>query len=235
MKRNQPIAVLFVGTLIVLGALIVALVAAQNGEEALYTPVISTGQGATQSDRTQTTVDLHTQAMILAEPVVLNETGYRNPDVQQAEVLRQAIELLTQAIEQQPDFASAYINRGNLYDYLGEVELALADYDLAISFGTAAVAYQNKRNLLESLGQLEAALEHYELALRSFGISTETFVDAASNIDAFLFTAKKRVSTDLLYTPGVVSTIEKVLSLRMQLERPLDMPLQSAETKISQE
>ena len=45
---------------------------------------------------------------------------------------RQAVEVLTQAIELEPDDADIYINRGAAYAALAEYELAIADYDQAI-------------------------------------------------------------------------------------------------------
>lgn len=50
----------------------------------------------------------------------------------QKEKLEEAIIYFNMAIEQEPEFAGTYANRGIAYDRMGEHELALRDYELAL-------------------------------------------------------------------------------------------------------
>ncbi len=221
MAHNKPLFASLAGIAFVLALLGYALFAAPNGEDS---PVAS----ASSSGREATALELHDQAMELAA------TAWHKAENEKAELLRQAIDLLTEAIEKEPDFASAYTNRGSFYHSIGEPELALADFERAISIRPAAIAYKNKAHVLESQGRLEAALESYEWALSSFGISTETFVSAASNMQDTRAALRdhKRAGADILYTPSVVSTIEEVLELRSRLGRPINGELAAPESRL---
>jgi tetratricopeptide (TPR) repeat protein len=226
MRPNQTYLTLIVSLMSLLLVVTVIPMVAQSDDGTLYTPFLSDTQASSGNDskeaaaQEQTALDLHDQAMILAA------TAWDKPEVEKAEILRRAIDLLTLVINKDPSFVSAYVNRGTFYRNVGEIDLALADYDRSISIKPTAGAYRNKASLLQSQGQLKAALDHYEQALSSFRISTETFVDAARDLENLRAAQHdERAATDLLYTSSVVSTIECVVALRTQLGRPLTQEL----------
>ena len=71
-----------------------------------------------------------------------------------------------QAIELQPDYAEAYINRGNALRDLGQLEAAVESYDKAIQLRSDYVeTYSNRGVALAELGQLEAAVDSYNQAI----------------------------------------------------------------------
>ena len=73
---------------------------------------------------------------------------------------RRAVQVLTKAIELEPDDADIYINRGAAYAALAEYESAIADYNKAIELDPDnATAYNNR-------GLAYASQGNYELALR---------------------------------------------------------------------
>ncbi len=64
-----------------------------------------------------------------------------------------------QAIELNPSFVQAYLNRGILYDDQGKGDLALADYNQAIALNpNDALAYANRGILYADLKQTEKAV-----------------------------------------------------------------------------
>ncbi len=71
------------------------------------------------------------------------------------------------ALRLKPDFADAYINRGNALSQLGQHEAALTDYDKALRLNPdLAEAYLNRGVAQADLGQYEKALADYNEALR---------------------------------------------------------------------
>ena len=65
-----------------------------------------------------------------------------------------ALEDYTKAIQLKPDYSSAYNNRGNLYEAMGQQDKALADYNKAIQLKPDfALAIQNRDFLLKAMGR----------------------------------------------------------------------------------
>ena len=65
-----------------------------------------------------------------------------------------------------PDYAGAYINRGNAKQELEQYDSAVADYDEAIRLNPdLAEAYFNRGNTKIALGLKDAAREDFERAL----------------------------------------------------------------------
>lgn len=79
---------------------------------------------------------------------------------------QKAIQLYSEAIELDPNFAEAYSNRGYAKYLLGEEENALQDYDKAIELNpNLSEAYNNRGNAKESLGDENGALEDFDKAI----------------------------------------------------------------------
>jgi tetratricopeptide (TPR) repeat protein len=79
----------------------------------------------------------------------------------------QAIDACTSAIFLDPNNDGAFINRGIAYRRMGELELALHDYDRAISLNPeAADAYNNRGNAYRALNQFDRAVHDYDEAIR---------------------------------------------------------------------
>jgi len=77
------------------------------------------------------------------------------------------IEFLTKVIKEQPRNPLAYNNRGTAYHGLKQHELAVADYNKAISLkADYADAYNNRGVAYYSLGKHQQAIEDFNQAIR---------------------------------------------------------------------
>jgi len=77
-----------------------------------------------------------------------------------------AIALFSYLIEQTPDNASDFNNRGLLHFRIGNLEQALADYNQALQLNPRlAKVYNNRANCYASLGNLAEAIADYETAI----------------------------------------------------------------------
>lgn len=77
-----------------------------------------------------------------------------------------AIALFDQLIEQDPNSASHYSNRGLMHFHNGQLERALADYNQAIQLDPQlAKVYNNRANCYAALGNRDAAIADYEIAI----------------------------------------------------------------------
>lgn len=97
-----------------------------------------------------------------------------------------AIDRFDQALTIDPDFVPALIDRGYVYEKLGEYERAIEDYDEAIRLDpNNAKAYNNRGFAHRDLGQYQLALADYDEAIRL----NQFYADAYSNralVNAFL-------------------------------------------------
>lgn len=79
--------------------------------------------------------------------------------------LENAAKYFDRAIEIDPGYVSAYVNRGLIYDVGGEHERSVAEYDRAIAMMPAMPqAYFNRGTAYFNMGKYEAALADYERA-----------------------------------------------------------------------
>lgn len=79
---------------------------------------------------------------------------------------RKAIEEYDKAIELDASMASAYLNRGQAYHFLGDNERAIADLDRAIELNpNLDLAYFQRGNTYEALGDSQQAIADYRRAL----------------------------------------------------------------------
>lgn len=77
-----------------------------------------------------------------------------------------AIELFTEAIEEDREYARAYFHRGNAKRELGKYEEAIADYDTAIDLDPENTgAYGNRGITKLRLGKYEEAIADYDAAI----------------------------------------------------------------------
>ena len=96
-----------------------------------------------------------------------------------------AIDAYTRALRLNPNYAAAYINRGNAKDALGQHQAALADYDAALRLNpNFAAAYYNRGNAERALGQYQAALTDYDKALRLNPNDAEAYINRGNAKDA---------------------------------------------------
>ena len=66
-----------------------------------------------------------------------------------------------------PDFATAYNNRGNVYQDMDDNDRAIADYDMAIKLEpNYAAAYYNRGNSRRAAGDNEGAAADYREAAK---------------------------------------------------------------------
>ncbi len=87
--------------------------------------------------------------------------------IRQVRIWHDSISLMTRAIELYPDRVSIpYNNRALAYDRRGELEKALADYDLAIAISPEfADAYINRGILYGETSRFEKAIEDFDRAI----------------------------------------------------------------------
>jgi tetratricopeptide (TPR) repeat protein len=82
------------------------------------------------------------------------------------------IDIITQAIEQEPEFALLYNIRGGFYLRVGDTDAALADFDQAIALNPADFQSHNARaEVFWSQGDFDAAYDEYATALSMFALS----------------------------------------------------------------
>jgi tetratricopeptide (TPR) repeat protein len=78
----------------------------------------------------------------------------------------EAIALLNQLLNRNPQNAIDYNNRGLVYFQAGQLDRAIADYDKALAINPRlAKAYNNRANYYAACGDLEAAIADYDQAL----------------------------------------------------------------------
>jgi len=96
---------------------------------------------------------------------------------QKAGDARGALQSLTWAVQQKPDFAPAYVARGTVYLSQGKPVQALADADVALKLdGADATAYALRGEALRLLGHARPALDAFDRALEiDPSLGPETF------------------------------------------------------------
>ena len=79
----------------------------------------------------------------------------------------EAVRLFTKAVDIYPQLSSAYLERGNALNAMGEMEGALADYDKSIEMGNLAAAYTARGRIYLSRGDSNRAEADFT---RSLGV-----------------------------------------------------------------
>ncbi|MFO7687296.1 MAG: tetratricopeptide repeat protein [Desulfobacterales bacterium] len=86
-------------------------------------------------------------------------------DAQYVDV-QKAVVFLENAIQEDPDFAEAYNNRGNAYREMKQYALAIQDYNKAISLNpNLAKTFNNRGNIYFDQRNFQMAIEDYSAAL----------------------------------------------------------------------
>ncbi|MCY4552142.1 MAG: tetratricopeptide repeat protein [Candidatus Poribacteria bacterium] len=128
---------------------------------------------------------------------------YSAVDAEERGEFKNAIEVYDAVIRLAPDFADAYINRGDVRKNLGDFEDAIKDYDTAIRLGDDyAYVYLNRGIAKDDLGDKKGALEDYNKAI---------FLDLAY-VDAYL--RRGFVKSNLGDEKGAISDFDTVIRLK---------------------
>ena len=105
-------------------------------------------------------------------------------------------------MELKPEYAEAYINRGNSYAGLNQYERAIGDYDKAVELNPEyAEAYSNRGNSYAMLNQHERAIEDYDKAVELNPEGAEAYANRGI---AYTLVAKYDKSTRDLKRGGVL-------------------------------
>ena len=148
--------------------------------------------------------DLPTQAKPLEkwreEPLV---RYYSAVDAEARGEFKNAIKVYDAVIRLTPDFADAYINRGDVRKNLGDFEDAIKDYDTAIRLGDDyAYVYFNRGFAKANVGDKKGAIKDYDRAIR---------LDPAY-VNAYLNRGKKK--DDLRDKKGAIEDYDTVIRLK---------------------
>ncbi len=83
----------------------------------------------------------------------------------------------SQALDEDPQNARIYHNRGNVCESTGYLKLALKDYTRALEIdSTAALTYRNRAHVYQQLGQHEKAVRDYEQAIQMDPLDAEAWL-----------------------------------------------------------
>ena len=92
---------------------------------------------------------------------------YSAVDAEARGEFKNAIKVYDTVIRLTPDFADAYINRGDARKKLGDFADAIKDYDTAIRLGDDyAYVYFNRGNVKDDLGDQKGAIKDFDSAIR---------------------------------------------------------------------
>jgi len=113
-------------------------------------------------------------AVSVAAPVSPPETDphagemlSRGQQLNRAGQYTEAVDAFNQAILSKPDYAAAYVGRGNAYFFLQQFDRALEDYDQAIKIQPGyALAHDLRGRVLLRQKQFNGALDEYNQAIR---------------------------------------------------------------------
>ncbi len=172
---------------------------------------------------------------------------YPAADLIQAIGVRRAFLYLNELIQLNPDDAQAYLLRGNLHDEIGELGLAVLDYDRSISLKPTADAY-NKRSAAQ-FDQMEyqKAAKDAETAISldpnlMLAYVNRAMAYAALSRDEEAELDKRRASElgfDGVYLTEMIEGIQAEVVLRLSLGFPIAYPTSpndesnSSPTKVS--
>ena len=128
---------------------------------------------------------------------------YSAVDAEERGEFKNAIKVYDAVIRLTPDFADAYINRGDARRELGDFKDAIKDYDTAIRLGDDyAYVYFNRGNAKDDLGDQKGAIKDFDSAIRL----DPAYVDAYLN--------RGNVKDDLGDKRGAIEDYDTVIRLK---------------------
>lgn len=111
-----------------------------------------------------------------------------------------ALEALTKAIQLDPNYYKAVLNRGMVYSELDQDKLALEDFERVLKQdSTNYLALSNKGTILAKRGDLEAAKQHYLKSLKSNPIYFRVYY----NLGQYYYEKSDYDSAYLCYTESI--------------------------------
>ncbi len=117
-----------------------------------------------KGEKKQETVEAYNRNIRGLNAVEISQKGY---SLYLSKDYRGAIGYFDMAIEIDPNYATAYFNRGTTYGDLSDYQQAIRDYDKAIELNpNLAEAYTNRGDVHESRGNHQQALDDRKVAAR---------------------------------------------------------------------
>jgi tetratricopeptide (TPR) repeat protein len=135
--------------------------------------------------------------------------------------LLKGIQYFSKTIELKKDFVDAYTNRGNAYFGLGQIDLALNDYDKAISLDpTNPDVYNNRGLTYQALKKHHAAITDFTIAIRLNPTDARFYIERAesnaslgNNSEAMIDLKKaSQLCTDLNTQQEIEDRIHNIIS-----------------------
>ena len=138
------------------------------------------------------------------EPLIRYYSAMRDAEVRGEFV--SAIKDYDTAIHLAPDFADAYINRGDAREKLGDLEGAIKDYDMAIRLGADyAFAYVSRGTTRSNLGDSKGAIEDYDTAIG---------LKPGDALLATVYVNRSSVRSDLGNNKGAIEDSNRAIGLK---------------------
>jgi len=97
---------------------------------------------------------------------------------QRNKIWKSELTLWDDAVHQSPQSCRAYLNRGAAYQRQGDLDHALADYNMAIGLGPVeAVTLSNRGMIFEEKGEPDLALANFNLAIKTNPSFAGTYIN----------------------------------------------------------
>lgn len=117
---------------------------------------------------------------ILIGVSVLLVALYSMMTFQRNKVWRDELSLWDDAVRKSPQSARAHLNRGAAYQKRGDLDRALADYNMAIGLGSVSFeVLSNRGAIFRDKGEFDLALANFNLAIKSNSGYVGTYVNRA--------------------------------------------------------
>lgn len=118
----------------------------------------------------------------ISQANVHNDRGIAYTRIEQTD---NALADFTAAIELNPRHETAYVNRGDVFQFKGQYEKAIADYDAALAIERDDdVALYDRGNSYAALGKHEQALADYDAAIRLNAKYAAAYFNRANSLQA---------------------------------------------------
>ena len=98
---------------------------------------------------------------------------------------------LDKTIDLQPDYASAYNNRGLVYEKLEHYDKAILDYNKALKLENSAIAYYNRGNTYYEMEEYNNALQDYQTVIEMLNENNDS--DLRKEVEASIKIVKSKI------------------------------------------